>query len=234
MTDNTLVLSAENQQRITERADEIGKRSRDKGWFGLVGAVAMGATAGALAMVFPMAGLPLVLTYVAAGIGILAGSSAAANYMNAASMKGVKDDAKKEGFVSRMKERAERFGKYHNFADKMSSVGILGVIAASLVVAAVPAIAPIAALVKTASFVTWIGAGAVRNTLKPAKDSAAELDRAAEVHAPKDSLEAILKPSNESTLAKGAGPSNAFGVAVAPANDAKPEHKSRWKQALGF
>jgi len=123
-------------------------------------------------------------------------------------------------------------------AEHVSAWGALAVVANFAVGLLFPPAAAVTAVLHTPVLWAWIGSGTIRDSLKPARDSAVSLNEVVEQKAPKDSLVAILQPSSESAakLSSAPAPAKAFDAATkAPANDTgEPAKKPAWKRALGM
>jgi len=106
MSDPTLVLSKENQQKITERADRIAESSGAKAKKAFYVALGTAAVAGAFLAALPATPVFMIPGLIAGVVSFFAGARAMGNYMTAKAMDGVKKDAGTEGFVDKMKARA--------------------------------------------------------------------------------------------------------------------------------
>lgn len=238
MTDATLVLSKENQDKVTARADEIATRSNTSAKKAFLATLGTAAVAAALFVALPLTTPVLIAGTIAGVISFFAGARATGHYLTGKAMDGVKKDAGTEGFVDKMKARAQRFTKIHKVAEAVSAFSGLAMIANFAIGLIFPPVAPITALLHTPLLWGWIGTGTVRDSLKPARESAVSLNEAVEQKAPKDSLVAILQPSGEGAakLANTPAPGKAFDAAAkTPANDkGAPAKQPVWKRALGM
>lgn len=137
-------LTTNDQSRIADQAEALGKAAKSKArrhfqWgFGFLAASAL------VAVVFPPAVLPGLVTFIGGIAGVLNTAYGIGNSIDAKAMSGIRKDAGKEGFADKLKSRAQRLVNFSRRADKLSDYSLFGALGFAVLAVLAPAVAPLA------------------------------------------------------------------------------------------
>ncbi|MEZ0223064.1 MAG: hypothetical protein ACAH83_00795 [Alphaproteobacteria bacterium] len=224
-----LTLSTDSQRLVAEAADQEQQRAQKSAkrrlWWTLGGA----AAAVAISVVFPPAALTGVAVLVASAVGFISGIYALGDVVNDRMLSKSKKESGQEGFADKMKKRAGSLFKVFKRADKISDYSLYTALGLAAVAILVPPAAPVAWSLYSAAIYVLGGSVITRAATREAHKSADTISALTQDLSARDSLNAMITPSNNDNqppapgLANAPSPTQGFDKAVnGPAPDAQP------------